>query len=226
MNLAYLFLHCLYTHRMLAFISMICQKGQIPHCPFHQKGKCCVFRYLLSLNWESFSVKALEVFGQRLVSQGALGLKVQPWRFTDKAGLVGGFCIRAASERQTQNWTSHLPLTGQLWLKLCSLKTLQEFVFVSLARSENWKWLFPHWRRKKAVLSGHWHLYSQREVKNWSTSWPIWSSRWWTGSYFRKYPGPIFELTTHCVLILCNSMYFTVSVDRITLKFFLSFILS
>ena len=66
---------------------MIGQKGQIPHWLFHHKGKYHVFRYLLSLDCETFSVKASEVFGQRLESQGALGLKVQTRCFTDKVEL-------------------------------------------------------------------------------------------------------------------------------------------
>ena len=92
MNLAYLFLHWLSMHRMLTFTSMFCQKCQIPHWLFHHKGKCRVFRYLLSLDCETFSVKASEVFGQRLESQGALGLKVQTRCFADKGGEVGELC--------------------------------------------------------------------------------------------------------------------------------------
>lgn len=71
---------------------MIGQKGQIPHWLFHHKGKYYVFRYLLSLDCETFSVKASEVFGQRLESQDALGLKVQTRCFTDKGGEVGELC--------------------------------------------------------------------------------------------------------------------------------------
>ena len=79
-------------HRMLTFTSVFCRKCQIPHWLFHHKGKYRVFRYLLPLDCETFSVKASEVFGQRLESQGALGLKVQTRCFTDKGGKVGELC--------------------------------------------------------------------------------------------------------------------------------------
>ena len=67
-------------------------EGQIPHWLFHHKGKYRLFRYLLSSDCETFSGKASEVFGQRLESQSALGLKVQPRCFTDEGGEVGELC--------------------------------------------------------------------------------------------------------------------------------------